>query len=234
MRINLKKYGWEESKDENFSDDGNRFTVYRNSLFPELRISKLLSEGEVYLAARMEPREYNPKTERLCFEEYSKLEHFIDLDSLNGVSADYLNEERLANWILAIIEYYKEYKDKLNYLLKNDVPSNEELGKAIEEYIDLTKKNMEEGLECLNKISSGMLNNSNISFSDYSTQQKLVSYYRCAKTLVEDYTKALKKSNDLLENKLNTRRERKELLESISNYKRFKTYSLSDLEEASK
>ena len=47
-RITMTKYGFIRSKEDDFSDDGNRFTCYRVG---KVRISKLVSDGEAYIDA---------------------------------------------------------------------------------------------------------------------------------------------------------------------------------------
>ncbi len=215
MRINLKKYGFEECKDENFIDDRNRFTVYRSSGCPNLRISKSVSGGQVYLAARMEAKEYNPNKERLSFEEYSELEHFVDLDKLNGVDANYINEEVLASWIVGITNYYKEYNDKLNYLIENDTPKDEDVEKALEEYVQLSNRYSNEGEDVLKELSN----------QSYSSSE-LATFHSYAQSLVTIHKWALKLLNDFKAGKITARSNRKEILRNVNDYKKQEPYYL--------
>lgn len=227
MRINLKKYGFEECKDENFSDDGNRFTIYRNLGCPDLRISKLVSGGQVYLAARMEAKEYNPNKERLSFEEYSKLEHFVDLDKLNGVDANYINEEVLASWIVGITNYYKEYNDKLNYLIENDMPKDEDLEKALKEYVQLSDRYSNKGEEVLGKLSSQIIHDSTISlYSGCSTSYQLTEFFHYARELIHTHETALKLLDDFKSGKIITRSRKKEILKNFNDYKKEEPFYL--------
>ena len=44
-RINLTKFGFVRSPQDDFSDDGSRFTCYRRPGVEKVRISKLVSGG---------------------------------------------------------------------------------------------------------------------------------------------------------------------------------------------
>lgn len=123
MRINLKKYGFIESPTENFYDDGTRFTIYRNEFYPDLRVSKAIVLGDVYLAARIEPKEYRRSTlglGKLDYDEYSSLPHYKNCDDLNGIAQSYITEDILASWIMDIEAYYNEYQAKLKELALNN------------------------------------------------------------------------------------------------------------------
>ena len=103
-RIELTKYGFIRSKEDDFSDDGNRFTCYKVG---KVRVSKLVSEGEAYISASID--DY-----LLPYETYGKLPHYRDLDALNGVSASDITEEDLQKLYEDCISYEKEYDDAYN------------------------------------------------------------------------------------------------------------------------
>lgn len=103
-RIELTKFGFIRSKEDDFSDDGNRFTCYRVG---KVRVSKLVSEGEAYISASID--DY-----LLPYETYSQLPHYRDLDALNGVSASDITEEDLQKLYEDCISYEKEYDDAYN------------------------------------------------------------------------------------------------------------------------
>lgn len=103
-RIELTKYGFIRSKEDDFSDDGNRFTCYRVG---KVRVSKLVSEGEAYISASID--DY-----LLPYETYSQLPHYRDLDALNGISASDITEEDLQKLYEDCISYEKEYDDAYN------------------------------------------------------------------------------------------------------------------------
>ena len=102
-RINMTKYGFIRFEEGDFSDDGNRFTCYTLSPNSRLRISKLVSEGRVYLSSHMNGN-------RLDHTEYSKLPHYQDATwNYNGEDVDDLVEQDLVNFYNACVEYEKEY-----------------------------------------------------------------------------------------------------------------------------
>ena len=103
-RIELTKYGFIRSKEDDFSDDGNRFTCYKVG---KVRVSKLVSEGEAYISASID--DY-----LLPYETYSQLPHYRDLDALNGISASDITEEDLQKLYEDCISYEKEYDDAYN------------------------------------------------------------------------------------------------------------------------
>ena len=103
-RIELTKYGFIRCKEDDFSDDGNRFTCYRVG---KVRVSKLVSDGEAYISASID--DY-----LLPYETYSQLPHYRDLDALNGVSASDITEEDLQKLYEDCISYEKEYDDAYN------------------------------------------------------------------------------------------------------------------------
>ena len=98
-RIELTKYGFIRSKEDDFSDDGNRFTCYRVG---KVRVSKLVSEGEAYISASID--DY-----LLPYETYSKLPHYRDLDALNGVSASDITEEDIQKTYDSFREFYNPH-----------------------------------------------------------------------------------------------------------------------------
>lgn len=77
-RLNLTKYGFIRFPEEDFSDDGNRFTCYRFS-DTNSHISKLVSDGQAYLSAHVNGQ--------LPYEVYSKLPYYQAATwEYNGVS----------------------------------------------------------------------------------------------------------------------------------------------------
>jgi len=102
-KIIMKKYGFIRNEGEDFSDDGSRFQCYMTSPKSRLRISKHVSNGQVYLSSSMNGN-------KLDYTEYSKLPHYKDATwNYNGVSMDSLTDEDLANFYNACVEYEKEY-----------------------------------------------------------------------------------------------------------------------------
>lgn len=102
-RINMKKYGFIRNEEEDFHDDGNNFKGYATGPNSRLRISKLVSNGRVYLSSDMNGN-------KLDCTEYSKLPHYKDaVWNYNGIAMDSLTDEDLVNFYNACVEYEKEY-----------------------------------------------------------------------------------------------------------------------------
>lgn len=101
-RLNLVKYGFIRYPEEDFSDDGNRFTCYRFS-DTNSHISKLVSDGQAYLSAHV--------SGQLPYDTYSKLPHYHTANwEYNGVSLSTLTDEMLQDFFNACVEYEKEYQ----------------------------------------------------------------------------------------------------------------------------
>ena len=102
-KIIMKKYGFIRNEKEDFHDDGNNFKGYATGPNSRLRISKLVSNGRVYLSSDMNGN-------KLDCTEYSKLPHYKDaVWNYNGIAMDSLTDEDLVNWYNACVEYEKEY-----------------------------------------------------------------------------------------------------------------------------
>jgi hypothetical protein len=120
-RIELTKYGFIRSKEDDFSDDGNRFTCYRVG---KVRVSKLVSDGEAYISASID--DY-----LLPYETYSQLPCYRDLDALNGVSVSSITEEDLQKLYEDCITYEKAYDDAYNAI---NWPSEKEIADKASEF----------------------------------------------------------------------------------------------------
>lgn len=101
QKINLTKYGFVRTPQNDFSDDGTRFTTYSVG---RVRVSKATWNGEVFLAGRIDDGRV------LSYDEYSKLPHYKAMDRLNGVSISGLTENDLIQLYNDCIEYAAEYK----------------------------------------------------------------------------------------------------------------------------
>ena len=104
-KIMMTKYGFERWQEEDFSDDGNRFYCYK--VGTKVRVSKLVSQGRVYISARIDHTE-------LPYEIYSKLPSYQELDRLNGISLDSLTEADLIRLYDACVSYEQEFNDAKN------------------------------------------------------------------------------------------------------------------------
>lgn len=100
-KIMMAKYGFERWPEEDFTDDGNKFICYKVG---RVRVSKLVSNGDAYIAARID----GPI---LPFEVYSKLPHYRAMDYLNGVAVEDLTDDDLVKLYNNCLEYEKEYTE---------------------------------------------------------------------------------------------------------------------------
>lgn len=130
-RINLTKYGFVRTPEEDFSDDGTRFSVYR---LGNVMVSKAVSSGKVFIAGRIE-------SGKLPYAVYSKLPHYRDLDKLNGVSASLVSDQDLAGFADACAEYSKEYAAAVANL---KYPTLEELQAKCDELTGALNEQVEE------------------------------------------------------------------------------------------
>lgn len=101
-KINMTKYGFIRWPEEDFTDDGSRFTCYR--VGERVRVSKTTYQGEVFISARIDGR-------KLPYEVYSSLEHYRALDKLNGVRITSLTDQDLNELYDVCIAYEKEYNE---------------------------------------------------------------------------------------------------------------------------
>ena len=113
-RVNLVKYGFVRDAAEDFSDDGNRFQVYKVG---RIRVTKLVADGEAYIDGDIEDC-------KLPFEVYSKLPHYKALGKLNGVSLASLTEDDIQEFYEACQAYEVEYTNTANSI---KYPTLEEL-----------------------------------------------------------------------------------------------------------
>ena len=100
-RINLAKFGFIRSEQDDFSDDGSYFTCYRVG---RIRVSKTTYQGEAFISARLEGGE-------LPYKVYSQLNSYEELDRLNGISIESLTEDDLQRLYEACQSYQHEYEE---------------------------------------------------------------------------------------------------------------------------
>lgn len=119
-RINLAKYGFIRTPENDYSDDGSRFQTYK--VGNKVQVSKHVSEGEVYLSG-------NINSSDLAYDVYSQLPHYGAAEwKYNGVSLSTLTEEDLQNFYDACVAYEKEWDEAVANLV---LPTEEELTEAI-------------------------------------------------------------------------------------------------------
>lgn len=99
-KIMMTKYGFVRWAEEDFSDDGNRFTCYK--VGERVRVSKLVADGYAYINARIDGS-------ILPYEVYSGLPHYDALGALNGVPVDTLTDACLFDLVEACRLYEEEY-----------------------------------------------------------------------------------------------------------------------------
>lgn len=134
-RINMTKYGFVRWPEEDFSDDGNRFTCYK--VGETVRVSKLTSNGQVYISARIDRT-------KLPYVVYSALPHYSTLDKLNGVSLEELTDNDILELYYNCLDYEMEYVEAEKSIV---MPTFEEIkeqckkirAKRIDEFEYVTK-----------------------------------------------------------------------------------------------
>ena len=103
-RINMAKYGFVRTPEDDFSDDGNRFVCYQPGEYENIRISKLVSDGQVYLSSQVDCN--------LPYEIYGKLPHYQAATwKYNGVDLESLTDEDMQNFYKACCAYAQECID---------------------------------------------------------------------------------------------------------------------------
>lgn len=118
----MTSYGFVRSKKDDFNDDGNTFRCYR--VGNNMRVSVCTRDGEVWISARFERADM-----WLRYEDYSKLEHYKDLDKLNcGSPVEIIEGQDLSDLYNACLSYEKEY---------------EEAEKEVSSKLTLTKENID-------------------------------------------------------------------------------------------
>lgn len=116
-KINLTKYGFIKTPEEDFSDDGTRFTCYKPFSNSRLRISKATTCDEYFIAGRIIQG-------NLDYEEYSQLPHFGSMDALNGIFKHNLTEADLIQFYNDCLAYEQEYieaESKIVYPTKEEI-----------------------------------------------------------------------------------------------------------------
>ena len=162
-RINLTKYGFIRSPEEDFSDDGVRFTCYKVG---KVRVSKTIYSGVVYISARIINNELN-------YDEYSILPHYKSLSAINGIPADYISDDDLIKLYNNCIEYEKEYNQKV-IELKSLTPSYETAINQIKTINGARKKELDDLVSRFNLLAFANLNIAKKDrFMNYFTSLKL-------------------------------------------------------------
>lgn len=120
-KIMMTKYGFVRWPEQDFSDDGNRFTCYR--IGKRVRVSKLVSNGRAYIDGSIDGI-------KLPYTVYSDLPHYLATGKLNGVPVATLTDSDLFELAEACLMYEKEYEEAENTIV---MPSTEEIKARCEE-----------------------------------------------------------------------------------------------------
>lgn len=166
-KINLTKYGFIRTPEKDFTDDGNRFTCYSVG---KVRVSKLVSNGDVYIDARINDCE-------LHYYEYKDLPHCKDLSALNGVPLESISDEDLIKLYNDCIEYEKEYTQK-SLELKKLNPSYETILSQLKSIQGARKKELDDIISKFDLISFSKL--------DSYSRDRFISYFNTLKGLILD------------------------------------------------
>ena len=154
-RINLVKYGFVRWPEEDFSDDGNRFTCFRAG--KNVRVSKLVSDGEVYLSIGSTVGKGT-----LPHEVYCNLPNYNSASwKYNGVSVDSLTEQDIIDFYNACVNYEKEYEEAE---AKIEYPSLEEITAQCEK---ITAKAEAEYKQASQLVVEAVLDGTIVNLSDY-------------------------------------------------------------------
>ena len=107
-KILMSKYGFVRWPEQDFSDDGSRFTCYKAG--QRIRVSKTTYDGEVFISGTIIDGE-------LPYEVYSALPHYCSLMNLNGISISSLEDSDLEKFYDDCLEYEQEYIDAENQVI---------------------------------------------------------------------------------------------------------------------
>lgn len=183
-RINMTKYGFIRFAEGDFSDDGNRFTAYTISSNSRLIISKLVSDGRVYLSSSMNGN-------KLDYTEYSKLPHYKDATwNYNGEDLEDLIEQDLVDFYNACVAYENEY---LEAEAKVSFPSIEDIKLQCETINAIRQAEIDEVSTLLERIAVRF-----VLEADKYTLNNFQSYFKSLKERffdVDKYPQTIQKSN---------------------------------------
>ena len=158
-KVNLTKYGFVRWPEKDFSDDGNRFSVYRAGKAVE--VSKLISDGQIYLSI-----DSNCGKGTLPFELYSKLPYYKEANwTYNGVSVEKLTEEDIQAFYDACIEYENAYLEEEAHIA---YPTVADIKKQCEKIV---AKRFEELTEVESILQKGKITEVAMKLSEYEWKE---------------------------------------------------------------
>lgn len=118
-KIMMTKFGFVRSPEDDFSDDGNRFTCYKVGNL--VRVSKLVSDGWVYIDGSIR--------KQLPYNMYSKLPHYVAIGRLNGIKLETLTEDMLSQLYADCLAFEQEYEAAMQSLV---YPTEDEIHRQCE------------------------------------------------------------------------------------------------------
>lgn len=182
QRINMIKYGFVRSPEDDFNDDGSHFTCYRVG---NVRVSKTVYDGIVYLLGSLEGQGFN-----LPYEVYSKLPHYNQLDELNGIPVSALTDAKLAKLYNDCIAYEQEYNETLRNYQWPSINQIEDVASQVRAHYEEQKETLKR-LICVDPTKLFKL-------SDYDLRQLKYYYQRVEEKAnsfkAEEYAKSIFKT----------------------------------------
>jgi hypothetical protein len=148
-KIMMASYGFIRWPEEDFSDDGTRFTAYK--VGERVRVTKATYKGEAYIDGTIHGT-------KLPYEVYSKLPHYDAIGKLNGVSISSLTDQDLIDLYEACVAYEQEYTEAENNI---QMPTLEEIkaqclkvqAKRMAEFAEIEKLMSENAMKLALKLS---------------------------------------------------------------------------------
>ena len=150
-KIELTKYGFVRSKEDDFTDDGTRFTCYRVGNILVSKAASRCTPGLVFIAATLPWYE-----SRLTYDMVSKLPHYKQLEKLNGCMMDDISEQDLIQLHDDCVSYEKEYNELLE---QTKFPTMDELKDAYEKIKAQKVSQLEEATKLLKDNAFDLLLN---------------------------------------------------------------------------
>lgn len=169
-RINMIKYGFKRWPEEDFTDDGSRFTCYK--VGNKVCVSKTIWNEMVYLNARID-------SGTLDWETYSKLPHYGIISKLNGVTIASLTEDDLQELYENCLAYEAEYVDAEELIV---YPTAEEVRAQCLKIRAHYQEQLDELTDLINANAVALL----FKLSDYN-RKDLKSYFETIRSRATGY-----------------------------------------------
>ena len=170
-RIDMVKYGFVRSPEDDFRDDGNSFVGYRVG---RVRVTKCVSDGQAYIDG-------NINEGFLDYNDYKKLPHYSSISRLNGVSVSTLTEIDLMRLYEDCQAYEKEYIEEENKI-KASLPTEDEIRERCFEILGLRHTELDMIDKRLSTLTPKLL----VECSDYQWKQ-IRDFYKSLVRLTTQY-----------------------------------------------